>query len=177
MIAGQGCAAKHRPSGEAAGGGPGLQGRIAYEVLPEPRPATPVLSARQVFMAPDPLDTPLPDYPAGAITKGARPVTVMVRIIIHEDGAVHQVLDSPREQRREGDDHVVFRQAVKEAVRNWKYRPATIRTYAEGEDINNDGNADNTELIEEKAVRTYLDLLFTFEVVNGRARVRVAPPE
>lgn len=158
LLAGQGCAARHRASGEAAAGG-GLEGRIAYEVLPDPQAATPALSGQQIFMAPVPLDTPLPEYPQSALAKDAAPVTVTVRIVIHEDGAVHEVLDSPREQRQEEDDRELFRQAVKEVVRNWKYQPATIRTFEKGE----------------KPVRTYLDLRFTFEVVKGRGRVHVGP--
>ena len=175
LLAGQGCAARHRASGEAVAGGPGLEGRIAYEVLPDPQAATPALSGQQIFMAPVPLDTPLPEYPQSALAKDAAPVTVTVRIVIHEDGAVHEVLDSPREQRQEGDDREVFRQAVKEVVRSWRYQPATIRTFEEGEDLNQDGRADNTVVTGEKPVRTYLDLLFTFEVVKGRGRVHVGP--
>lgn len=177
LLADQGCAARHRPSGAVDAGGPGVEGRVAFELLPDPQPKTPALSRHQIFMAPVSLEAPLPGYPQRALANDAAPVTVSVRIIIYADGVVREVLDSPYEQRTEGDNREVFRDAVEEAVRSWRFSPATIRTLAEGEDLNGDGKVDYTVTTEQRPVRTYLDLRFTFEVVSGRGQVQVRPSQ
>ena len=86
-----------------------------------------------------------------------------------------EVLDSPLDERPIGDNRGVYRAAAEEAVRRWKFDPATIRTLVEGEDINRDGRIDYPATVDEKPVRSYLDLRFTFEVVSGRGRVVVGP--
>ncbi|HEU4401128.1 MAG TPA: hypothetical protein VFT43_03410 [Candidatus Polarisedimenticolia bacterium] len=135
----------------------------------------PGLSGQQIFMAPVPLEAPLPEYPKKALVKDAAPVSLVVRIIIYEDGVVHEVLDSPSDQRAAADHREVFREAVEAAVRSWRFRPAIIRTMAEGEDLDHDGKVDYTVTAAEKPVRSYLDLRFTFEVERGGGRVQVGP--
>jgi hypothetical protein len=104
-------------------------------------------------------------------------VKVAVRIIVYEDGAIRGVLDSPLDQPTNGENWEVFRAAVEQTVWSWRYTPATIRTFADGEDLNHDGKPDYPVMVEERPIRTYLDLRFTFEVVNGRGRVQVGPDQ
>jgi outer membrane biosynthesis protein TonB len=169
-----GCAARHLSSDPGVAGN-GIEGRVAFELLADPNLTAPAVSAQQVLMAPAPLDEPLPEYPELALATEAAPVTLAVRIIIDETGMVREVLDSPLDERPMGDKGGMYRAAVEEAVRRWRYHPAIIRTLGDGEDLNHDGRIDHRATLDEKPVRSYLDLRFTFEVVSGRGRVVVAP--
>jgi hypothetical protein len=148
--------------------------RVDYELLPDPNASTPALQGRQVFMAPVALEAPLPEYPPAALANDAPPVTVVVRVIVSDAGAVREVLDSPLDDPARSDPGDPFRTEVERAVRAWRFRPAIIRTMKEGEDLNKDGKSDYDVVIQEAPVATYLDLRFTFEVVDGRGRVRTA---
>ncbi len=130
-----------------------------------------------MFLAPVPLETPLPNFPAVALVDGMEPVVVVVRIVIGEQGGVLGLLDSPAGTQPPSGAPPAFKAMVEEAVRGWKYQPATIRSFVSGEDINHDGVLDVDVVTQDKAVRSYLDLRFTFEVVDGRGRVLVAPQE
>lgn len=175
LAASLGCAARHRPGADVVV--PGAEGRVAVELLPDPEVTTAAVSGRQVLMAPVPIEQPLPDYPEQALVNDAAPVTVAIRIIIDETGVVRQVLDSPLDEGPAGDDRSMYRVAAEAAVRSWRYHPATIRTLVDGEDINKDGRIDEPAIFDEKPVRSYLDLRFTFEVVSGRGRVVAEPNE
>lgn len=155
--------------GEGVDGG--VVGRVEVETLPDAAAKTPALRAgQQSFMAPVPLETPPPDFPPGSLADGMEPTVIVVRIVIGEQGNILGVLDSP-----EAQDHgaPAFRAAVEQAVRGWKYKPAIIRSLVGGEDVNSDGIPDLNVVTQDQPVRSYLDLRFTFEVVDGRGRVRM----
>lgn len=148
---------------------------MTYEMLPDPRAMPPTLTRQQVLMAPVPLETPLPEYPQQALADDAAPVTVVLRIILDESGVVRDVLDSPLAPPEEGSGRALFREGAAAAVRGWRFLPAVIRTLAEGGDIDHDGRPDYTVVTDEERVRSYLDLRFTFAVVDGRGQVKIGP--
>src|SRR5262245_6628988 len=149
-------------------------GRVDYQMLPDPNATLPALQGRQVFMAPVPLESPLPEYPPAALVDDAPPVTVVVRVVVSDAGAVRQVLGSPLEPPGRSVPEDPFRVEVERAVRTWRFKPALIRTMKEGGDLNQDGKPDYDVLVGEAPISTYLDLRFVFEVVEGRGRVRTA---
>ncbi|HEV8701803.1 MAG TPA: hypothetical protein VGV60_11080 [Candidatus Polarisedimenticolia bacterium] len=174
LVHGLGCAARNRPPDLAVD--PGVAGRVEVETLPDPAAKTPPLAGgRQLFLAPVPLETPLPAFPAVALADGMHPVVVVIRIVIGEQGNVLGVLDSPVAPYEAGSTALVFRAAVEEALRGWSYKPAIIRSFVGGEDINHDGRPDVDVVTQDTPVRSYLDLRFTFDVVDGRGQVRMRP--
>lgn len=176
VVPGLGCAARNRPAGKAVD--QGVVGRVAVETLPDPAAKTPPLAAgRQLFLAPVPLETPHPVFPAVALVEGMQPVVVVVRIVVGEQGRVLGVLESPAAPHEVGSTPPAFRAAVEQAVRGWRYKPATIQSFVGGEDINRDGTPDVDVVTQDSPVRSYLDLRFTFDVVDGRGRVRMGPQE
>lgn len=171
-LPGSACSARHRRAVGGPAGAPPVESTVAYETLPDPRAVLPALTRHQVFMAPVPVDAPLPEYPKEALAANAPPVTATVRVVVSEEGRVRDVLDSPMATAAEKGNRPEFRRAVEAAVRTWRYKAATIRTEKEGEEIPREGEDTVTN---ETAVPTYLDLRFTFEVIGGAGRVRVAP--
>lgn len=99
-------------------------------------------------------------------------MTVEVRIFVGTDGSIDQVLDSPLGDSYRKDAGDPFRAAIEEAVRGWRFVPGQVRTLAESRGIDGETRPDYRVVTHETPVRTYLDLRFTFEVIDGKGRVR-----
>jgi hypothetical protein len=141
-------------------------------------------------MPPHPIVTHLPQYPAGHEDAGG-PVVVVLRFIVGKDGAVREVKDSPlHDPGGPGDPggarHAggssgpggriadpVFREAAVDAVLGWIFVPAAIRTLKPGADLDHDSKPDYTVLVDSERMPVYLDVRFTFEIIDGEARVRI----
>ena len=149
-----------------------MEGQVAFQFVPDPGRVKPSLSDRQVFMPPRPLETPLPSYPQSELVRNTAPVTVVVRIFVGTDGSVDQVSDSPLEGSRRIDTGDPFRASVEQAVRGWRFVSGRVRTLAESEGSDGERKPDFRVIADETPVRTYLDLRFTFEVIDGKGRVR-----
>ena len=167
------CAEKVRPEVAPALNGGDVSGRVAFEMLPDPDRVKPVLTPEQLFTGPVPLKTPLPEYPQEALDSEAEPAILVVRIIVEEDGTVREVLASPLAGPIEASVREPFWCAVEQAVRRWEFVPAIIRTLTKRREPGGEGVEDDRRLAEVKAVRTYLDLRFKFEVVDGRGQVQL----
>jgi len=98
---------------------------------------------------------------------------LVVRIIVEEDGTVQEIHPSPLENSTDVRSREPFWAAVRQAVLSWKFAPAIILTIKERRDLEGGGGGDNEELTDARLVRTYLDLRFKFEVVNGQGRVQL----
>lgn len=114
----------------------------------------------------------LPLFPPQALSGGAGPSTVAVRILVDTEGRVAEVADSPRLPSTPGPFADDFRRAVEDALAEWHFRPAQWRRYEPGEDLDGDGVADYRRVVESRVVTFYLDVRFDFEIVDGRGRVR-----
>lgn len=156
-------------------GEPGASRRadVAFQFLQDPGRVVPRLAENQDFMAPVPLDTPLPQYPQGAQAEASAPVTLVVRIVVGEEGTVRKVVESPLAGPTSRDIAGSFRAAVEDAVRGWTFVPAAIRTVAPGEDLDHDSKPDYTVLVDSTRVPAYMDVRFRFEMVEGKGRVRL----
>lgn len=112
-----------------------------------------------------------PVYPAEALSAGAGPSIVAVRILVDTEGLVSEVADSPRLASTPGPHAAVFRGAVEEVLAQWRFLPAEWRRYEPGEDLDGDGVADYRRVVESRVVTFYLDVRFDFEIVDGQGRV------
>lgn len=114
----------------------------------------------------------LPAYPAQALSGGAGPSTVAVRILVDTEGRVAEVANSPRLPSTPGPFAPDFRRAVEDVLAEWRFWPACWRRYEPGEDLDGDGVADYRRVVEERVVTFYLDVRFDFDIVDGQGRVR-----
>jgi hypothetical protein len=167
-----GCATSHHSVNRAGVQDSGVEGQVAFQFVPDPARVRPSLTDRQVFMPPRPLETPLPIYPESELHKNTGPVTVVVRIFVGTDGSVDQVFDSPLGGSTQIDTGDPFRSSVEQAVRGWRFASGQVRTLAESEGSDGERKPDFRVIADETPVRTYLDLRFTFEVIDGKGRVR-----
>lgn len=173
LLASQGCAIKLQPDAMPALESNSVAGRVGFDFVPDPHSTVPSLSDDQWFKGPVPMEAPLPKYPDQALDKDAAPVTMVVRIIVEEDGTVKEVLASPLDDSAQGENRDLFRSAISEAVRRWKFVPATITTFSKAPEPDGDPNIDFRAAVEAKTVRAYLDLRFKFEIVEGQGRVQL----
>jgi len=144
--------------------------QISAEYLVDPSRVSPRLREGQDFVAPHPIVTPLPRFPADHQDL-RRPVVLVLRLVVDADGAVRQVQDSPLALPA-AQDAPDFRAAAVDAVLSWIFVPAAIRTIQPGEDLDHDSKPDYTILVDSNRIPVYLDVRFTFEIIDGQARVR-----
>ena len=170
VMAGAGCAGV-RDRKAAAPDDASTLAQISAEYLVDPARVSPELREGQDFVAPHPIVTPLPRFPADHQDLG-RPVVVVLRLVVDADGVVRQVQDSPL-ARPAAQADPDFRAAAEDAVLSWLFVPAAIRTIEPGEDIDHDSKPDYTVVVDSRRIPVYLDVRFTFEIVDGQARVRV----
>jgi len=148
-------------------------GQVGVVVLPDAGGRKPRPDAGETFHAPQPVDTPLPSYPIGALMERAAPARIAVRIVIGRDGRVEKISDSPVEPSSAGPFAAEFSAAVENALRQWRFVPAMYRRLRPGGDLDGDGIPDWQDATESRAVEVYYDLRFTFEIVDGEGRVLV----
>lgn len=159
------------PPGTAAEQPPNLA-KIEVQFIPDPARIAPQLGEDQDFMSPHPIVTHLPQYPPGH-TDVSGPVVVVLRFIVGETGAVRDVQDSPLRDPNAPAGDPAFRQAAVDAVLGWLFVPASIRTVKPGADLDHDSQPDYTVLVDSLRIPVYLDVRFTFEIVEGEGRVRI----
>jgi hypothetical protein len=178
LIFSAGCAHVPRsataPAVDAADPSPG-RANVEVQFIPDPARIAPTLRDDQDFAPPTPIVTHLPEYPAGR-EKTAGPAVVVLRFVVGKDGAVHDVHDSPLRDAGgttgAGADPA-FRDAAVDAVRSWLFVPAMIRTVKPGADLDHDGKPDYTVVVDADRIPVYLDVRFTFEMIEGQGRVRM----
>ena len=146
--------------------------KVEVQFIPDPARIAPELRDDQDFVSPHPIVTHLPQYPPGH-TEAAGPFVVVLRFIVGEDGAVRDVRDSPLRDPGASAGAPAFRLAAVDAVLSWLFVPAAIRTLKPGADLDHDSRPDYTVLVESQRIPVYLDVRFTFEIVEGEGRVRI----
>ena len=134
--------------------------------MPKPR-----VEENQEFVGPRPFESPLPKYPESVLSEQLPPITVTLRILVDSDGTVREVIDSPLEDSTMHAFVADFRDAAASAVRTWRFAPAQLRTLIPGKDLDGDGQSDYRVISDHTALRTYLDIRFTFSLVDGRGEV------
>jgi len=172
LVASQGCLFRPQPVATPAMDNSSVAGRVGFEFVPDPNSPRPALSAGQRFSRPIPLVTRLPEYPQEALLSELAPVMLVARIIVEEDGTVQEIQASPLEKSTDSGSREPFWAAIRQAVLRWEFAPAIILTLKERQDLEG-GGEDKEELTDARPVRTYLDLRFKFEVVDGQGRVQL----
>jgi hypothetical protein len=96
----------------------------------------------------------------------------MLRFVVEVDGAVREVRDSPLADPGGAPADPAFRRAAEDALLSWLFVPAAIKTVEPGPDLDHDSKPDYTVLVDSNRIPVYLDVRFTFEMVDGERRVR-----
>ncbi len=133
-----------------------------------------MLSGSEVFRMPEPLHAPLPELPAAASGQSLPPVTVCLSVIVDAQGQVPRSF--PLSQRSEcaaseQTRNAMLLRAASAAVQQWRFRPAAICRFAPGARPAAENDCTGAEKVEEVPVT--LAYAFTFEVVQGQARVHL----
>jgi hypothetical protein len=172
VLCGAACASVTDHKGDGPTDGLQAQGEVKVQFLPDPARIAPSLLEGEVFVPPSAIVTPIPLYPAGH-TEASRPVVVVLRFVVGKTGAVEEVTDSPLRDPGDAVADAAFREAAEDTVRSWRFVPAAIQTVKPGADLDHDSKPDYTVLVASTRVPVYLDVRFTFEMVEGKGRVRV----
>ena len=122
-------------------------------------------------------DNPPPKYPAELIPLRLGPHTVSLRVTFDEQGAAWRVEPSPIAESTDDPYRSAFENALKETLMRWKCQPPRIRKFRPGPDSDGDGKPDFRIMTAQRTLKTFFDLSFTFEVVNGQPVVRSASPK
>jgi hypothetical protein len=117
-------------------------------------------------------DNPAPAYPAELIGHGVSTHRIVVRILFDEMGRVLDVGPSPLESSTSSPLTARFEEAVCGALLNWTTWPPTLRKFRPGADSDGDGKPDYRVMVDQKALKSFFDVAFTFEIVNGQPVVR-----
>jgi hypothetical protein len=129
------------------------------------------LRQNQVFLAPVPINEPMPDFPDGYPTQGDADIDICVELSVSSDGAIDDVKQISAADGCEPPGSaasVLFYPQVAAAVGQWTYFGAAICTFESRE-----GECDSTDAALQ-AVPVKLAYRFKFRVVDGRRSVRRA---
>lgn len=135
------------------------------------------LSASEVFRMPRPTHAPLPELPDMPAQRSLPPVTVCLNVVLDAQGQVQRSFPLlAHSQCGAGNDaangHLL--QAAGDAVRQWRFAPAAICHFAAGTSPAAPDDCTGATTVEEVPVT--LPYAFTFEIVQGRARVQLGKP-
>jgi hypothetical protein len=172
LLSGAACVSVENRKVDAPTEGSQTQGEVKVQFLPDPARIAPSLLEGEEFVPPSAIVTPLPLYPAGH-TEARGPVVVVLRFVVGKTGVVEEVGDSPLRDPGDAVADAAFREAAEDTVRSWRFVPAAIQTVKPGADLDHDSKPDYTVLVASSRVPVYLDVRFTFEMVEGKGRVRV----
>jgi TonB family protein len=152
-------------------------GKVGYRFLFEPATRVEATEGdRTEFHNPAPLDKlALPAYPADALASGATG-TVVVRIVIDDEGRVIAVGDSPKEASSAGPFAAALRDAVDRTVRGWPFSPGRVEVVEDGKDLDGDGKPDYSRIVKQEYVKVFYDVRFDFTIENGKGAVRSTAP-
>ncbi len=115
---------------------------------------------------------PKPEYPPELVAKNLPLHVVSVRVTFAEDGRAVDISSSPLAESTEDEYTPRFLAEVRKAVAGWTCWPAQIRKFRPGDDLDGDGKPDYRIVAGQKILKTYFDMSFSFEVVNGQPVVK-----
>ena len=120
-------------------------------------------------------DNPAPEYPRDLIARHLPPHKIVVRVLFSENGRVLEVGPSPLERSTRSPYTERFEATLcTRLLEFWRVWPPRIRKFRPGPDSDADGKPDYRILADEKVLKTFFDVAFTFEIVNGQPVVRRA---
>jgi hypothetical protein len=148
-------------------------GEVSAKLVVDPNAPTVQLGPNEEFIAPHlrPENRP-PVYPPELVPLQLPPRTVSLRVTFDEQGAAWKVEPSPIARSTDDQYRGAFENAVKETLMRWKVQPARIRKFRDGPDSDGDGKPDYRIMTAQQALKTFFDLSFSFEVLNGQPVVK-----
>jgi hypothetical protein len=148
-------------------------GAVAAQLLEDPSAPRVKLGPGEEYVQPQlHHENARPQYPRELIAKNLGPHVVALRVTFDEQGHVTGLANSPLAESTEDSFTAEFVDAVTKAVSTWRCYPPRIRKFRPGPDADGDGKPDYRILAAEKVLKTYFDLSFTFDVINGQPVVK-----
>lgn len=171
--AGSGCAGRKPVAAAQTPVSDPARGQSSFEFLVDPPARDAERSRYEQFMPPRPIgELASPKYPERALAAGYGPVSLAVRVNIGIDGQITGIGDIPGKPQPTGPYASDFRQAVESAVRAWKFNPAELNRFEDGNDIDGDGKPDYQRLVSNEKMPVYFDVRFDFEILQGKGHVK-----
>lgn len=150
-------------------------GAVSAKLLADPNAPSVELGPEEEFVKPQLLPSnPSPIYPIALLPMHLTPHAIAVRVTFKESGEVSEITASPVAQSTEDEYRPLFEAAVRDAVSQWKCWPSRIRKFRPGPDLDGDGKSDYRILVSERLFKTFFDVAFSFEIVNGKPAVKRA---
>ena len=153
-------------------------GAVSHELIPDSDSPQVELGPDEEFVRPqlDWSNRP-PSYPPALVPLRLPPHVVALRVTFDEMGRTTGVAPSPIGAGTESQHRAAFEAAAEQAVRGWHCSPAQIRKFRPGPDADGDGKADYQIMADMRTLKTYFDVAFTFQVVDGVPVVSSGPPK
>lgn len=123
----------------------------------------------EVSNRPLPFQHPPPAYPQAAIALGLPRIEVDAKIVVDVDGKVSDVRIAPPEDTNAHP--VVFDDAVRAALRQWRFIPLTFTSWEDVKD--EEGNVVDARQVRSERRPFSLDYDFVFELRDGKPVVGV----
>src|SRR5262245_57830859 len=115
----------------------------------------------------------MPRYPPAALASQISGVEITVRALFGKDGKVGEIVQSPLAPEYTGPFAPEFRDAIEQAVRTWTFVPPELLTDGDLIGYEDDGKTEIRKIVAREYVSIRVDLAFTFEIVEGKGRVRL----
>ncbi len=148
-------------------------GAVSAQLLEDPSAPAVQLGPGEEYTPPQLMPgNPKPEYPAELLRRHVPAHVIAVRVTFSEDAKANAIAGSPLAQSTEDQYTPYFSAAVTKALESWKCWPARIRKFRPGPDLDADGQSDYRILTAEKILKTYIDVSFSFEVINGQPVVK-----
>ena len=171
--AGSGCAGRKPVAAAQPPAADPARGQSSFEFLVDPPARDAERSRYEQFMPPRPIgELASPEYPERALAAGYGPVSLAVRVNIGIEGQVTAISDIPGKPQATGPYASDFRQAIESAVQTWRFNPAELNRFEDGNDIDGDGKPDYQRLVSTDKMPVYFDVRFDFEILQGKGQVK-----
>ena len=149
------------------------QGATSSKLIPDKNSPEVQLGPNEEFVPPQLARTnPMPAYPADLLSLHLPQRVVSARVTFDERGQAIDAVPSPIGETTHDQYETAFWNAVSESVKRWHCFPPRIRKFRDGPDADGDGKPDYRILSAERVFKTFFDVAFTFEVVNGQPVVK-----
>lgn len=166
------------PPPQAALPTPESHGSVTAKLIADPSAPSVHLPPGEVYIEPQIMHgNAMPRYPDDLVPLKLPPHVVIVRITSNEQSRVEDVRSSPLGGTTDDPYRGRFEEAVSEAVSTWKVFPAEIRKMKDGPDLDGDGKPDYEIVTGRKVLKAFFDVVFRFEIVDGKPVVRSEAPK
>ena len=131
------------------------------------------LAASQAYRMPQAHHAPPPEVPTILLARTLPATTICLQVVVSAQGVVERAEPLTGRTGCASDGaptDALLSAAASEAVLQWAYRPAAVCYYPAGRTAPSPGDCSGAERVEDVAVT--LQYAFTFEVIEGQARVR-----